>query len=235
MCGRYAVAKPWNDVIEALEALPEDAAAASHAATYNICPTDPAPIVRAGEDGGARVAAVHRWGLVPWWAPDTKGAARLINARSETVRTTRAFRDAFKGARCLVPASGFYEWTAKPGGQKGKIPHWIHPEDGEMLTFAGLWARWGPKGSDGHWSFTILTTSAAPSVSVLHDRMPVVIGADDRERWLDPAADLDGLMGLLAPWEGALAHHRVGPGVNDVRADGPELVRPAAAELELAL
>lgn len=234
MCGRYAVAKPWKEVIEALEALPLEGATVAHPPTYNICPTDPAPIVRAGDDGG-RVAAVHRWGLVPWWAPDPSKAARLINARAETARTTRAFRDAFKGARCLVPASGFYEWTAKPGGQKGKVPHWIHPPDDALLTFAGLWARWGPRGSEGRWSFTILTTSAAPSVSVLHDRMPVVIAPRDRARWLDPAADLDGLMSLLVPWPKPLVHHRVGPGVNNVHADGPELVAPAPGEPELAL
>ena len=227
MCGRFTLSSPWKVVAKLLGAEPVDDAEWGPA--YNICPTDPAGVIRVGPAGTAE-AALFKWGLVPWWAKDPRGGARFINARSETVATTAAFRDAFRQARCLVPASGFYEWTAKPGDPKKKQPHWIHPADGDLVTFAGLWAEWRePTTKAPLLTFTILTTAASDDVRPLHDRMPVVLDAADRERWIDPASAPDGLLPLLGPWRGKLAHHPVGPGVSNVRADGPELIAPLAA------
>ncbi|TNF23503.1 MAG: SOS response-associated peptidase [Deltaproteobacteria bacterium] len=227
MCGRFTLSSPWKTVAKLLSAEPVDDAEWGPA--YNICPTDPAGIVRVGPSGTTE-AALFKWGLVPWWAKDPKVGVRFINARSETVATTNAFRDAFRRARCLVPASGFYEWKKDPAAPKKKQPHWIHPAEADLFTFAGLWAEWRePTTKQPLLTFTILTTAANADMAPLHDRMPVVLDAADRERWLDPKSDPDGLQALLTPWRGRLAHHPVGPGVGDVRADGPELIAPIAA------
>ncbi|PKN55091.1 MAG: DUF159 family protein [Deltaproteobacteria bacterium HGW-Deltaproteobacteria-14] len=230
MCGRFTLSSPWKTVAKLLGAEPVDDAEWGPA--YNICPTDPAGVIRVGPAGNAE-AALFKWGLVPWWAKHPRVGVRFINARSETVATTAAFRDAFRQARCLVPASGFYEWTAEPGAPKKKQPHWIHPADGDVVTFAGLWAEWrDPTTKAPLLTFTILTTAASEDVRPLHDRMPVVLDAADRARWLDPASAPDALAPLLGPWRGKLSHHPVGPGVSNVRADGPELIAPLRARPE---
>ena len=185
-------------------------------------------------------APLLRWGLVPFWAKDARGAARLINARSETVATTPAFREAFRTARCLVPVSGFYEWVSLPGPGKAKQPHWIHaaaPTAGP-LTLAGLWASWrGPDpAAPPLETFTILTTAASADVANVHDRMPVLVPPAHRERWLDPAASAASLAPLLAPAPpGTLRHHPVGPAVSNVRADGPALIAPLGGPVNLRL
>ncbi len=234
MCGRFALETPWDVVVRLLKAEPVDDAEFTPA--YNICPTDPAPVVRLAADG-ARQAAVYRWGLVPSWAKTPKIGVRMINARSETAATKGAFKRSLASMRCLVPASGFYEWTKDPAGAKGKQPHWIHPVGGGVLTFAGLYAKWRrPDGAELR-TFTILTTEANDDVARLHDRMPVVVEPEARERWLDPATSADEVQQLLVPAApGRLIHHPVSKSVSNVRADGPELIEPlspAPENLEL--
>ncbi len=139
MCGRYTVSNPG-------EILPELVRGGSYpetAARYNVAPTQPAPVVVAGEDGSRRVV-VMRWGLVPYWAEDPEIGNRMINARSETAAEKPAFRDSFKRRRCLVAADGFYEWQKVPGG---KQPFLLRLTGGAPFGFAGLWDRWhGPRG-----------------------------------------------------------------------------------------
>lgn len=230
MCGRFALTTPWKTLTKLLRGEVEGDLEGGFEPAYNICPTDLAPVLRLDVDGG-RVIAPRRWGLVPWWSKDRRGAARLINARSETAATTRAFREAFRGARCVVPASGFFEWTSAPEAPKKRLPHWIHDPDGRLLLFAGLWARWhDPETREALETFTILTTAANDDVAALHDRMPVVLDEEAERRWLDPDSDPGLLTGLCRPYAGRLAHHRVSPRVNDVRADGPDLLAPLAPE-----
>ncbi len=218
MCGRFALFAPSSSIAEvfgvALPDLPE------LVPRYNIAPTTGVLGVR--RDGTARVAATFRWGLVPRWAPDLKGGARMINARAETARTKPAFRDAFARRRLLIPASGFFEWRTEG---KQKWPHFFSAADGAPLAFAGLWETWS-KGDAPVHTATILTTSASAVVAPLHDRMPVILALADFDAWLDPTTPLDEAEALLRPADHLVARP-VSQDVNSVRNDGPHLVEPA--------
>jgi putative SOS response-associated peptidase YedK len=125
-----------------------------------------------------------RWGLVPHWANDEKVGYKMINARAETIFTKPAYKAAAKRHRCLIPASCFFEW--KRTGEKKKQPYCIRPKDEGLFAFAGLWEHWQDKKSDKKIdSCTIVTTRANEAVAELHDRMPVIIGKDDFDLWLD--------------------------------------------------
>lgn len=226
MCGRFGITATAAELAKLLEA--EWIAPEPPLPRYNVAPTQDVPVLR--QEEGRRVLDVLRWGLVPSWAKDPSIGNRMINARAETVAEKPAYRTALAKRRCLVPASGFYEWQAAPGG---KIPHWIHPRDGEsLLTLAGLWEVWR-RGPDAPWmrSFTILTTSPSDDVSALHDRMPVVLAGDAREAWLDPATPVARAADLLrAAPAGTLAAWPVSTAVNRPQYDGPELILPEAPE-----
>ncbi len=150
---------------------------------WNIAPTQPAPVVVMRDT--IATLALMRWGLVPQWADGLAIGVRMINARAETAASKPSFRDALRRRRCLVAADGFYEWQ-RDG--KRRLPFRFAPADDAAVTFAGIWDRWRPRdhGPDAPWveSFSILTTVADPLVAPLHDRMPVVIAAADRGRWL---------------------------------------------------
>ena len=186
MCGRFVLtATP-----EELEALFGYLDGEAFPPRYNIAPTQPIAIVRMGS--GARHFALVRWGLIPTWAEDPKKLSLLTNARAEGILDKAAFRGAMLYRRCLVPASGFYEWRRMPGSNSGKTrqPFWLKPRDGRPIAFAGLWETWHDRATGGELdSGTIITTSANAALAPIHDRMPVVIGAGDFEQWLtgDPA------------------------------------------------
>jgi putative SOS response-associated peptidase YedK len=158
MCGRYTVVADGYELTEHLKARWRSARLA--APRFNIAPTQHAPVLL--RDQGENVLDMYRWGLIPFWAKDPAIGNRMINARAETVREKPAFRNAFERRRCLVPASGFFEWQ-KAG--KSKVPHWIHPADGDLLTLAGLWERWAPEDAEPVYSYTILTTGQTPLCS----------------------------------------------------------------------
>jgi len=147
---------------------------------FNICPTQYVPLIRPATDRPGREVASLRWGLIPSWADDPKIAARLINARAETAADKPAFRSAFKRRRCLVPASGFYEWS---GPKKSRQPHVFEFRDGRPFAFAGLWEEWQRDG-ERIQSFTILTTEANEVLAPFHDRMPVIVHRDDYDLWM---------------------------------------------------
>lgn len=148
---------------------------------YNVAPTHEMPIVRRNQDDRRNEIAIARWGLIPHWAKDEKIAYSTFNARSETAASKPAFRDAFKRRRCLVPADGFFEW--KRDG-KEKQPYLIRLKGGGLFAFAGLWAIWNDV-----TSFTIMTSQPNELMAEIHNRMPVILGADDHDRWLDLVAD----------------------------------------------
>ena len=167
----------------------------------NIFPTQPIVAIRFGEapaEQGNRVADLLRWGLVPSWSKSLRGGPVLINARSETVATTNVFRTAFKRRRCLIPASGFYEWQQV--APKIKQPWQISRQDGEPLAFAGVWERWeSPEGSVLE-SCSILTTTANSVIRIIHDRMPVILPPAAIDEWLDPQQqDVNALQRWLRP------------------------------------
>lgn len=196
-------------------------------ARWNVAPTTEIPVIRREEDG--RHLALLRWGLVPSWAADPSVGARMINARGESVADKPAFRDALRKRRCLVPLDGFYEWTAAGPRKQG---HVIRRRDRAPFALAGLWERWrGPKGEPPLdmplETVTIVTTGANATLSALHDRMPVVLDAADWELWLDPAAPLPMVEGLLRPApDDRLDVVAVGPRVNSVRNDDPSCLDP---------
>ncbi len=229
MCGRYTLTSQEGLALEFELAVAEPSTPSEWwRPRFNIAPTQPAPIVANRE--GPRAIELARWGLVPPWAKSLAQGAQLINARSESAGDKRAFRDALRKRRCLVPADGFFEW-ADAAASKTRTPFWIHPEPRHPIAFAGLWERW--KGEDGVWviSFSILTTTANPLVAPMHDRMPVVLARADYARWLDPAPiDPIALESLLVPAapDGWIATE-VAPLVNKPANDLPACIEPWAA------
>lgn len=198
-------------------------------ASWNVAPTDRVPIVvePAPRDDAPPVRRLESamWGLVPSWAKDVTGAARTINARSETVASKPTFQTAVERRRALVPANGWYEWR-KPE----RTPFYVH---GDSLAFAGLYEWW--RDGDGPWllSTTILTAPAAGDLAGIHDRMPVVLPRELWDAWLDPdtAGDqelVDDAVASASDAVGALSMHEVSRAVGNVRNDGHELIAPVA-------
>jgi putative SOS response-associated peptidase YedK len=237
MCGRYVSVRSDDDVLAEFDAI--HAADEPYPGDYNIAPTDP---VRAivnrpvrGADGHpepdpTRQLRVLSWGLVPSWAKDRKGAARLINARVEGLATRPAFRSAYAQRRCLIPADGWYEWAVREGVDGArKQPVYLTPSDGHVLAFAGLYEFWGRPG-ETITTCTIITTAAQGALALVHDRMPLLLPRAAWTRWLDPA--VDDPAELLTPWDEAagerLEVRPVSTAVNSVRHDGPELIEPVA-------
>jgi putative SOS response-associated peptidase YedK len=149
-------------------------------ARYNIAPGQMVPVIIAQSP---RRIVLMRWGLIPHWAKDEKTAYKMINARVETLTQRPAFRGLLSHHRCLVPASGFYEWKAEG---RDKTPYYIHPEDQPYLAFAGLYDVWMNPTGEALYTFTIITTEADPFMARLHNRMPVVLERDLETDWLDP-------------------------------------------------
>jgi len=179
--------------------------------------------VRAG--GAGRQLVRLRWGLVPSWSRDMRQAP--INARAETAADKPLFRAALRKRRCLIPASGFYEWLAL-AGEKRKQPYCFRPGDERPWAFAGLWERWlGPDGPVE--SCAILTTEANGLVRPVHDRMPVILPRQHWAAWLDPTQQEAGeLVPLLLPYPAdAMRAYPVGQSVGNPRNDGPECLAQA--------
>jgi putative SOS response-associated peptidase YedK len=215
VCGRYTLAANADELVEAFDVPPP---AFDLTPRYNIAPSQDVPVV--AEDRHGRRLGLLTWGLVPGWM-DEPGSG-IINARSESVAEKPSFRDAFERRRCLVPADGFYEWK-KEGG--AKIPYWIHPRHGGLISFAGIWERWSRPGAKPRHTFAILTTEASEDVEAIHDRMPVVVAPADRHRWLDRSAEPRELLELLRPSPaGTLSSHPVSTRVNRPAEDDARLI-----------
>ena len=191
---------------------------------FNIAPTQEAPVVRNGESG-AREIAMLRWGLVPAWAKDIGVGTKMINARGESAAEKPAFREAMAKRRCLVPATGFFEWKATPGR---KQPFAITVPDRPLFALAGLWESWRPRGGAAVETFTIVTTDANDAVAQIHDRMPVILPRESEQAWLD--GDVATASALVKPYEGAVALRAVSRVVSNVNNEGPECLADAATE-----
>ncbi|WP_412744795.1 SOS response-associated peptidase [Krasilnikovia sp. MM14-A1004] len=225
MCGRYATTRSDAD----LSAL-FDAANVTDGLgpSWNVAPTDPVPVVRMSRRHGGRVLDTARWGLVPPWATDLRGGARMINARVETVATSPAFAPSFARRRCLVPADGWYEWV-RTGRQRQA--YYMTPADGSPLAFAGLWSAWGP---DSVLTCTVLTTAALGELARVHDRMPVALAPEFWAAWLSGGDGAELLPPHPAP-STAIEIRAVRPDVGNVRNNGPELVTPSPEPAEATL
>ncbi|QDU98345.1 SOS response-associated peptidase [Lignipirellula cremea] len=215
MCGRYTLRTAPADVQQVFDLidLPD------FAPRYNIAPTQLAPVVRR-DDHGDRRAAMLRWGLVPSWAKDSKGAARMINARAETVAAKPAYRAAFKRRRCLAIADGYLEWRTEQGE---KQPYHFHQPDNGPLGLAALWESWQEtEDSPPLESYSVITTDASDATRDVHDRMPVILPASAYDQWLDPATNPADLQSLLVPFAGRLVNDAVNKCVNNARHDAPD-------------
>lgn len=224
MCGRYVLD---NEGIIAFEkfARSEEAAGLIRP-RFNIAPTQQAPVVLLSEAERQPVMRLMSWGLLPAWAKDAAMASKLINARGETLAEKPSFRAAFRSTRCLVPASGFYEWR-KDGARK--TPFYIRRSDCPAFAMAGLYSRWrSPEGVQRD-TYTIITTEANSALQSLHERMPVILDPDDWGRWLgQQEATADELQALLRPCEPALiSMYEVSTRVNSPRSDDSTLLEPA--------
>ncbi len=218
MCGRYTLTASGQELVD-LFGLPE---APVLDPRYNVAPSQAVPVVRAGAAGRQLVLA--RWGLIPHWANDPAIGNRLINARSDTAAEKPSFRDAFRKRRCLIPATGFYEWQ-KQGGRKQ--PFHFRLADGRPFAFAGLWEQWD-KGEQPVESCTVLTTAANDVVRPVHECMPVILRPGDFSAWLDPLGSPAGLQALLRPYPaGEMEGRAVSRRVNDPRHEGPNCLVPA--------
>ncbi|WP_018350028.1 SOS response-associated peptidase [Longispora albida] len=234
MCGRYAATR-------SAAALAETYAAAAPAAelppSWNVAPTSEvyAVVERAGRDGGpvTRQIRTVRWGLVPSWAKDTSGAARLINARSETAAGKPSFRKALTSRRAIIPADGYFEWQKKPGGSKQ--PFYLHTSDSGGVSFAGLYELWRDDAVPGEdpaawlWTATILTTESAGPLRDIHHRTPLTVPQGAWADWLNPAAEASpaDLLAMLEPAANVMSARPVGPAVGNVRNNGAHLLDPA--------
>ncbi|HEY6302802.1 MAG TPA: SOS response-associated peptidase [Terriglobales bacterium] len=223
MCGRYRLSKRKQLLEEQFNAVP-DFDDVEFKPRYNIAPTQSVPVIRQSPKEPIRQLSMMQWGLIPSWSRDATGAAKRINARSETVATTPAFRDAFKSRRCLLPADGFYEWS-RTG--KTKQPYCFEVNDGELFALAGLWERW--KSPDGTWIRTcsILTTTANAVTSPIHDRMPVILDSSDDDLWLDPGMqDIAAASDMLEPYDAwQMRSYPVSSWINNALNDDEECAR----------
>jgi len=241
MCGRFVSARKRLELLEEFAA-ERDAVSADRDPDYNVAPTKRIYTVLRHKDEDPRELRLVRWGLVPPWAKDTSGGARMINARAETVAVKPAFRSAFKRRRCLIPADGYYEWQTV---EKVKQPFYIYRTDGGILAFAGIYEVRRDESVPAedeqawYWSAAIITTDATDDIGRIHDRTPMVIAPESWADWLDPANnDKELLLATMLPatssGAGGLTSHPVSTTVNSVRNNGPALVEPLGEAGSLA-
>ena len=222
MCGRFTMTHP-NDAMAALfGAVPGNDL--PPVPRFNICPTQDVAVVTAEPGAGRRLRAM-RWGFVPHWYKAVNDGPLILNARADTIATKPAFREAVRARRCILPASGFYEWSAGPDG--ARLPWYITRSDGAPLAFAAIWQPWERDGTD-LVTCAIVTTEAGPDMAAIHHREPVVLDPQDWPLWLGEAGHGAAVL-MKATAQGGLKAHRVAPTVNSNRAIGPELIVPIPA------
>jgi putative SOS response-associated peptidase YedK len=219
VCGRFALFAP-SDQVAAYFGLAE-AGVGALPPRFNLTPGQAVAVVR--ERDGVRRLDRLKWGLVPFWAKDPSIGHRLINARLDSLTTKPAFREAFALRRCLIVASGFYEWSEPVQGRKQ--PFFVRAHSEPLLALAGLWERW--RGADGQALETcvIVTTDATPELASIHGRMPVLVARADHARWLDGRTSAAGVADI-ATGSPRVDAHPVSLAVNDPRNDDAALIEP---------
>lgn len=239
MCGRYTAAKDFGELIKLVGIVM--ARLPFFAPRYNIAPTQLAPVIF--HDRNQPAVKLMRWGLIPSWAKDESVGNALINARSETLESRTAFREAFKHRRCLIPADSFYEWKEMHGERQ---PFRVMLKSGEPFCFAGLWDRWVKPPAAGKFdtdldeapasetidSFTIITRPANVTIAPLHDRMPVVMAPNHYGWWLkdDTGRSESHKIALGHPLEEPLKIYPVSDLVNSPKTDDPRCIEPVAID-----
>ena len=218
MCGRFAITLPDDAMAKIFEAMPGNDL--PHVPNYNVCPTNDVHVIRS--EDGTRLLVSMRWGFIPQWYKAPNDGPLLINARAETIAEKPAFRGACRERRCLIPASGFYEWTKTEDGKR--LPWYIAPARDEVLALAGIWQDWEREGQRFR-TCAIVTTSANAEMAQVHHRMPVMLQPKDWGLWLGEEGRGAAKLMRAAP-DATLQVQRVDPAVNSNRAEGPELIEP---------
>lgn len=219
MCGRYGLVPGTNfderfDVEYQQEPLLPQ---------YNVAPGSTMPVVVRNSPNHVELM---KWGLIPHWSKQPRVKFSTINARAETVSTSATYRTPFRSRRCLVPASGFYEWQAS---KEGKQPYFIHLKDMELFAFAGLYDVWKDAEGKELLTYTIITTRPNSLTAPIHNRMPVILKREDEDVWLDKEADTERLLSLLVPYSAeAMEAYPVSRAVNSPANEGEELMQPQA-------
>jgi putative SOS response-associated peptidase YedK len=222
MCGRYTQTAAFDELALRFGITVEDDDHEDLTPRYNTAPSLRVPVVVAA-DGGRRLV-MARWGFRPAWMKG--GVPAPINARAETVATSRMFQESLQRGRCLVPADGFYEWKAV-SGRKRKQPYYARLEGGGLFAFAGLWTP-GHAASGAPPTCLIITTASNERLAEIHDRMPVILERADEDRWMDPSVTNTA---EVLPWLRSLPGERmelypVSSLVSSALNEGPELVQP---------
>jgi len=222
MCGRFTISfviglyERFNVKTHSMEIIPR----------YNIAPSQDVPVVvRVHHDGYENEIQSMKWGLVPSWSKDPSHSPKPINARGDTLDQKPMFRDLLKYKRCLIPATGFYEWKKE---HWGKIPYYIRMKDNSLFAFAGLYDRYRAQDGQQISTFTIITTEPNEIVSPLHDRMPAILKREDEERWLRPGILYrDQLSEMLHCYPAnQMISYPVSKAVNNANAEGESLIKP---------
>jgi putative SOS response-associated peptidase YedK len=228
MCGRFAITLPPAAMRSFFRYVEQP----NFPPRYNIAPTQPVPILCARRDADGRVSKHYhlvRWGFLPNFVKDPRQFPLIINARSETLRTKASFRAAFKRRRCLFLADAFYEWRREGHARAtANRPYLVHRHDGNPMGLAGLWETWiGPDGEEQDTA-CIVTTAANGATAAVHDRLPAILEPETFDLWLDPdEASADKAFELLKPpGNGVLDFYEIGPAVNKVANDSPEVQLP---------
>ncbi len=221
MCGRYTITVTMEELM--LRYFAEMPAVPFHLPRYNVAPSQMAPAVV--NDGRQNRLGQLKWGLIPPWAKDEQGGGKMINARAETLRDRPAYREAYRRKRCIVPADGFYEWKAVPGG--GKQPFRIVLRSGSIFSMAALYETWTAPDGRKIGSFAIVTTEPNALMADIHNRMPVILRPEDEALWLDRTVqDTGRLEKLLVPYpEDEMEAYPV-----DKRVGSPAFDDPACLE-----
>ena len=194
---------------------------------YNIAPSQPIAAIRIDPDRATRTLVMLRWGLIPSWAKDPKIGNQCINAKAETVAEKPSFRSAFKKRRCLVIATGFYEWQVQG---RAKQPIWIGLRSKRPFAFAGLWEQWKPPEGEPLETCTVITTEPNDLMAPIHNRMPVILSPASYDQWLDLSfQQIEPLKALLRPYPSEeLTAYPVSTLVNNPRHDASQCLEPVS-------
>jgi len=222
MCGRFTLHHSTEDIAERflveqtmLDLVPR----------YNIAPSQPVPVVVQRD---SRILDAYKWGLVPSWAKEAEIGNRLINARAESVAEKPAFRSALRSRRCLIPASGYYEWKRQDGR---KTPHYICRTDGRPFAMAGIWEEWTTPEQAVLRTCAIITTEPNAFAATIHTRMPAILTPAAEAEWLDPGGrGPRDIVAPLQPFAGDLTAHPVAALVNRPSFDDPACIDPVEPE-----
>ena len=228
MCGRYAQAQGMDEIIERFD-LNGSTLDASLPLNWNIAPTNEIYIIR--DSAEKRILDSASWGIIAPWQKSLADArasqSHAINARSESIHEKPTFRHAFRTSRCLIPATGYYEWATSLGKYSPKQPFYISHNEGKQLSIAGIWSSWQSEKGQVIQSASIITREAVDELATIHSRMPVFMPRDRWDEWLDPRNreihQLQALMQSENPTAG-LTTRPVSPRVNVVANNGPEII-----------